>query len=88
MSRLTYILPGHAFTQEDTGLSQYVAHENTAVCHGNNGLLIRPKIPCLGHLLTGQHPCEPPLSILEHLSTGGADRDSVKGLKQLRSRME
>lgn len=72
LSRLTYSLParGHAFTQEDTGLPHYVAHENTVLCHGNNGLLIRSKIPCLAHLLTGQHPSESPLSILEHLSRG------------------
>lgn len=66
LSGLTYILSGHAFTQEDTALPQYVAHQNAASCHGNNGLLVRPEIPCLAHL-----PCEPPLSILEHLSAGG-----------------
>lgn len=72
LSRLTYSLParGHAISQEDTGLPQYVGDEDTVLCHGNNGLLIRPQIPCLAQLLTGQHPSEPPLSVLEHLQRG------------------
>lgn len=69
MSRLTYILPGHAFTQEDTGLSQYVAHEDAAVSHGNNGLPIRPETPRPARLLTGQRPREAPVCVPEHLST-------------------
>lgn len=69
LSRLTYILPGQACTQADTGLSQYVAHENAAVCHGNNGFPIRPQIPRPARLLTGQRPRESPVAVLEHLST-------------------
>lgn len=55
LCRLTYSLPapGHAFAQEDTGLPKYVAHRNVVLSHGHIGVLIRPKIPCLAHILRG-----------------------------------
>lgn len=91
VSRLTYSLPacGRTSLQEDTRLSKYVTHESTVLNHGPRGLQTRSMTPCLGPLLTGQHPSEPPLPpcILECLS-GWGGRDNVRYPKQLWSRME